>query len=204
VLHFVAFIGYSWKCWCIISDVSQYLVRFQYCRYRKCCDDIVSISTIDFPYTSTCTYDVDFVDIDNVGVDIDKLTSDTLLCVRTVSISSISTMLWQYRMEIDNWISTHLYMYKQCRYRRYRHCCDDIVSISTIDLLYITVCTYCVDIDNVVTILYRYRQLTFLTLLYVHTVSISLISTILWRYRVDIDNWIHINLFMYLQLMLKN
>jgi hypothetical protein len=115
----------------------QDLVRFRYRRYRQCCDDIVSISTIDFPYTSTCTYDVY---IDNVV---------TILC-------------W----------------YRQ------------------IDFLYNSMCMYkfdIVDIDNVLTISYRYRQLTFHTPLYVHTMSISSISTILWRYHVDIDNWILIN-----------
>jgi hypothetical protein len=59
----------------------QDLVGF---RYRQCCDYIVLISTIDFPYTSTCTYDVDIVE---------------------------STKLWRYRVDIDNWILINLFMY---------------------------------------------------------------------------------------------
>jgi hypothetical protein len=79
-----------------------------------------------------------------------------------ISISSISTMLWRFR--IDNWLPIHFYMYVRCGYRQ---CCDDILSISTVDLLYTSTCTY---------------------------VSIS---TMLWRYRVDIDNWFPIHFFRY-------
>jgi hypothetical protein len=42
---------------------------------------------------------------------------------------------------------------------------------------------------NVVMISYWYQQLTFHTPLYIHTMSIS---TMMWRYRVDVDNWLPI------------
>jgi hypothetical protein len=117
----------------------MYVQRW-YRRYQQCCHDIVSILTIDFPYSCTCTYDVDIVDFDNVvtmSCRYRQLTSYTLLCVRTVSISSISTMLWRYRIDIDNWLPIHFYMYVRCRYRRYRQYFDDILSISTIEFSFL-------------------------------------------------------------------
>jgi aminoglycoside/choline kinase family phosphotransferase len=129
------------------------------------------------------------------------------------SISSISTKLWRYRIDINNWLPIHFHKYIRCRYRRYQQCCDDTVSISTnsflirfyvymqcrflwyrqyddivsisiIDFPYTFTCTCTYDvnivnIDNVVTIWYRYRQLTFHTLLYICRVSILSISAIL-------------------------
>jgi hypothetical protein len=131
-------------------------------------------------------------------------------------------MLWRYHDDIDIRKFIYYYMYLQSRYRRYRQCCDDIVSISTFDFLYTPICTASVDIvdidnvmmiscryrhfisytpftctysvdivdiDNVVTISFRYRHLISYEYMptYVPLVSISSISTMLLRYRVDID-----------------
>jgi hypothetical protein len=118
----------------------QDLVRFWYRRYRQCFDDIVLIWTTDCPPTSTCTYGVDIVDIDNI-----------------VTISC------RYRQLI----CYILLRVSTCRYRRYRQCCDDIVSISTIDFLYISRGTQSVDIVDTVTISCRYRH-TFHVCIYRH------------------------------------
>jgi hypothetical protein len=84
-----------------------------------------------------------------------------------ILILSISTMLWQYRVDIDNWLPIHFYMYVRCRYRQCCQC-DNMKSISTVDFPCISTCKYCVHV-------------------------------VLWRYRVNIDNWLFIHFCMYAQ-----
>jgi hypothetical protein len=133
-------------------------IRRRYRRYRHCCDDIVSISTIDFLYITVCTYCVDTVDNDNV-VTISywyrQFTFHTPLHVHTMSIS---TMLWRYRVDIDNWLPIHYCVYVLCRYRRYWQYCDDIVSISTTDFPYTFICTYIVDTTGYLALNYQFYQ----------------------------------------------
>jgi hypothetical protein len=148
-----------------------------------------------------CTYSIDIIDIDNVMISYQQLTFHTPLHVHT-----ISTMLWWYHIDIDNWLSITLYMYIRyrqccddidkwlpihycvyvlCWYRRYWQCCDDIVSISTTNFPCTSLCMYGVDIDNTVMILWRYRQYCD-DIVSISTIEFSLTSSC--TYTVNVAN----------------
>jgi hypothetical protein len=131
---------------------------YVWCRYWQCCDDIVSISTNDLTFTSTCTCSVDIDNVAMISCQHRQLTFHTLLHVRTVSGSSILTMLWRSRVDINACLHVRTVSISSMLWRSRVdiNACLHVRTVSISSMLW----QYRVEIDNCILInLYMYLQL---------------------------------------------